>query len=391
MTQARERALNRARKVFRHGASTTAHGEKIKCVGVLVELCEKHQLLLHDLDPQFPRRWDPDLLRVRIGLVESKPSGAGTPSEPPRSPHGSASRTTAGFGPRGQRQASADPAGQHRDPGGDFRAALYRTMGAAERARWLQGPAFSQGIRNGLQSTGADERLLAEIRSLNTSNMGMQLSEAELVRWFNVTLSRPGAAVTCTPRSRTIYDDLAADCRARYLTETEQRRRAAQRRKAEDERQRAEATRAERERQAAEQRRKAAEKRRMREPQPTRQAGAGRAAQPQDGAVTFTRSFEHPAEAQLYLKVAGRHIGPEANVRLLTREARCYVELLCSPATWTALEHAYLQVLHDLQMAAATIRAEAARQRDETIRQARVTYEEQCEEAFEVAVRSYTA
>lgn len=60
----RERAVEKARKVFRHGASTTADGEKEKSVAVLITLCQKHQLVLHDLDPQFPRRLDIALLRV---------------------------------------------------------------------------------------------------------------------------------------------------------------------------------------------------------------------------------------------------------------------------------------------------------------------------------------
>ncbi|MDL2345580.1 hypothetical protein QOL99_15695 [Deinococcus sp. MIMF12] len=389
--QERERAVDRARKVFRHGASTTASGEKEKCVGVLVELCQKHRLVLHDLDPQFPRRLDIALLRVKIGLAGATPSAPGgahghqRPAGPGTRP---GTRPSGGSGAQGPGRAAAG--GYQRGTGADPREVLFRAMGAPARKRWLQGPAFSQGLRRGLGHTGAYERLLAEVRSLNTSNVGAGLSEPELLRWFEAVLSRQGSSVPCKPSSTTIYDDLATYCRAQYLAETEQRRQEAQRRKAEEERRRAREVRAEQDRKAAEQRRKVAEERRARE-RAADQGGPGRTAEPAYGAVAFSRGFEHPAEAQLYLKVARRWVGPGANLRSSTRLGRWHVEFTGSPAVRAAVESAYVHALHDLQLAAATIRAEAARRRDEALRQVEAAYSQQCEEAFQVAVESYTA
>lgn len=125
-------------------------------------------------------------------------------------------------------------------------------MDTAERKRFLQGPTFSPGIRHGLQNTGAYERLLTEVRALNTSNMGAALSEAELTHWFEALLARPGTPVPSKPSSRTIFDDLAVYCRAQYLAESERRRQVALLRSAEDKRRRAEEAREQREQSAAE-------------------------------------------------------------------------------------------------------------------------------------------
>lgn len=107
--------------------------------------------------------------------------------------------------------------------------------------------------------------------------------------------------------------------------------------------------------------------------------------------MTCSQDFDHTAEAELYLKVARRRMGPEARLRSFTRQGRSHIELTASPVVRASVESAYLQALHDLQMAASTIRAEADRLRDEAIRQAQAAHARQCEQAFQAAVDSYTA
>lgn len=397
VTPEREWAVDKARKVFRHGASTTANGEKEKAVAVLTALCRKHELVLHDLDPQFPRRLDVALLRVKIGLPQDMASASG-PSDGhqqrqtgPGTGRGTGDQAgSRGSGTSGQQQAGGNGTGYGRaNASAAFQDVLFRDMGVAERKRWLQGPMFGQGILRAIRDTGAYTRLLAEARSLNASNVGAGLSEPELMRWFEAVLSRQGSSAPCKPGSRTIFDDLAAYCRAQYLAETEQ-----QRRKAEEARRQAEVAGREREREAAEQRRRASSARRERERKAAADPGgfgkSNGAHRQSNGSATFTRTFEHPAEAQLYLKVAQRRMGGEANLRSLIRRGHLDVEFSGSAALAKSVDSAYRRALHDLQMAASTIRAEAARVRDEAIRRAETAYAQQCEQAFQVAVDRYT-
>lgn len=372
--QERERVLEKARKVFLHGVSTQATGEKEKCVGVLVRLCQDHRLVLHDLDPQMPGRFDIALLRTRIGLGRSVSAPGG--SAQGRPPTGAAARTASDAG------KEAGPG--RRDQGHDL---LLRTMGIPERRRWFQNPALDRGIRHAVQAAGAYGRLLDEVRSLNVSNMGIGLLEHELTDWFDALLARPGSTVPSRPDSRTIFDDLAAHCRAQYLAETERRRQAARRRKAEEERRRSEEAQVEREREAADRLRREREERRARDRSDVGQAGAAR----RDGPFTFARSFEHPAEARLYLKVAERRMGSGGTVRSLTRQGRLHTELRCTPAVRDEIEAAYVDTLRDLQLAASMIRAEAARRRDEAIREAEESCTRACERAFDAAVENYNA
>lgn len=389
----RQRAVDKAQKVFRHGASTTASGEKEKAVAVLIGLCQKHRLVLSDLDPQFPARLDVELLRVRIGLVQATVKG------------------TDKAGPQPRRQAGSGPsAGAASRPGTGSQDVLFRTMGADERRRCLQGPMFSQGLLHAVKNTDAYLRLLTEMRSLNASNMGRGLSEHELLRWLERALTRQGSSVTCRTSSNSVFDDIAAYCRSHYLAESEQHRQAEQRRSADQEKRRneearrqAEEARAKRERQAAEQRRQAARRAQERErpaPQDRGEAevgggtpnGRGGAFSGPAGDVdTFVHAFENPAEAKLYFKVARRQVEAEANVRSFTRQERFYVELRGPASLKESVDRVYLQVLHDLQIAASAIRTEAARAREEAVRQAEAAYARQCEQAFQVAVDSYTA
>lgn len=379
--QERERAVEKARKVFLLGVSTQATGEKEKCVGVLVQMCRDHRLVLHDLDPQMPGRFDITLLRIRFGLDRAAAPAGSAQGRPTT---GAAARTAGDTGSRtgggsGQGRGSTGP--QHPQD------RIFRTMGLPDRRRWFQDPSLDRGIRHAAQAAGAYARLLGEARSLNASPMGIGLQEHELAVWLDALLDRPGSTVPSRSDSRSIFDDLAAHCRAQYLAETERRRQAAQRRRAEEERRRREAVRAEWERQAADRLQREREERRTRERTDVGPPGAAR----RDGPVTFGRSFEHPAEARLYVRVAERRMGPGGTVRALTRQGRPHTELRCEQAVRDEIEAAYLDALRDLRLAAAMIRDEAGRQRDEAIAQAAQRYARACEQALDAAVDNYTA
>ncbi|WP_189066439.1 hypothetical protein [Deinococcus seoulensis] len=377
--QERERAVEKARKVFLLGVSTQATGEKEKCVGVLVQMCRDHRLVLHDLDPQMPGRFDITLLRIGIGLDRAAAPAGSAQGRPTT---GAASRTA---GDAGSRTAGGSGQGRGRTGPQYPQDLIFRTMGLPERRRWFQDPLLDRGIRHAVQAAGAYGKLLGEVRSLNASNMGIRLPEQELTDWFEALLDRPGSTVPSRSDSRTIFDDLAAHCRALYLAETERRRQAAQRRRAEEEQRRREAARAERERQAADRLQREREERRTRERADVGQPGGAR----RDGPVTFGRSFEHPAEARLYVRVAERRMGPGGTVRALTRQGCPHTELRCERAVRDEIEAAYLDALRDLQLAASMIRAEAARRRDETIREAEESCNRACERAFDAAVENY--
>jgi hypothetical protein len=391
MTQEQERARDRARKVFQLGASTTAQGEKEKAVAVLMGLCHQHQLVLYDLNVQFPKRLDLALLRAKIGLAPAS-AGESRVTQSPQQPNDPATRR--GANAPGSTASTASGSGQ---ANADVQNALFRNQSPAERQRQLQGPMFSQGMLRPMRHTTTYTRLLTELHSLNSSNVGVGLSDTALVGWYEKVLSQPGSCVPCKSTSKTIFDDLAAYCRAQYLAETEQQRQDTQRRKADEGRRRAEAAKQEQERSMADQRRREEEARKTRARQAAderRAAGSGKSSDvhgQSPGPTTFTQVFEHQAEAELYLKVAQRRVGPEGNLKSFREQERFYVEFGGSAALHESVEVTYRQTLYDLQMAVSTIRAEAGRAREEAIRQAEAAYVQQCKQALQAAVDGYTA
>ena len=170
MTQAQEQARDKARKVFRHGTSTTARGEKEKAVAVLIGLCRKHHLVLYDLDPRFPRRVDIALLRAEIGLGPA-------PTAAPDAAHGPQPGSSGTSRSAGAAGSGASSAGERGDEKSETQDVLFREYSLAERQRRLQGAMFSQGILSAIRHTTADTRLMSELRSLNSSNVGGGMGE----------------------------------------------------------------------------------------------------------------------------------------------------------------------------------------------------------------------
>ncbi|GGO29907.1 hypothetical protein [Deinococcus humi] len=363
MATDRQKAIDKAVKVFRQGVSTGHAGEKLKCVQVLSRLSERHGLMLCDIDASLPRRWDAELLRIKIGLVVVSASAAG-----------------AGGG-----QGTANV---------DLESLLFQHLDVAERKRRLQGPLFSQGVFKAVERTSAYTRLLAEAHSLDRSNVGVGLGDQELMTWLDRALSRQGSRVESRPTSHTIFEDLVAYCRAGYMTETGERRKAEQhrqrqeqRQQAEAERKRAEAQRRDRERQAAEDRRK----REQREAERVRRENEGRG-HLDDEAEVFAMAFDERAVARLYLKVARQQVGTRGTVKPVTAATgQLVVKLLVTAALKDDVDLAFRKALHDLQVAAARVRDEAARNRDEAVRRAEAAYASECELAFERVVDRYVA
>lgn len=427
--------MDKARKVFRHGVSTTAQGEKEKSLAVLSGLCQRHSLVLFDLDPQLPRRLDLPLLRVKIGLAPVGTSGqAAQPTGAEQRAREQESRRQWDEKAARERQRKDDEAraqaAQQREreeqarkrreeharqkaeyqrqqeqkaatASADPEVLLFRHLGAAERKRWLHGPMFSQGLLHAIRNTSAYRRLLAEVHSLDVSNVGVGLGDKELMSWLDKALSRQGSRVKCKHGSETIFDDVLAYCRFEYMSATEERRQAAQRRKAQEEQRRAEEARRqkaeadrERERTAAEQLRREQEARWDRDrraAQEQRAATATGASRAEAGTTEYTRAFEDRAQARLYFKVARRQVGTQGDVKGTEANGRFTVSLVVTAALKEGVDRAFRQALYDLQLAAAAIRTEAARARDEAVRQAEAAYTRQCERAFQVAVEQYRA
>ncbi|QFP77461.1 hypothetical protein [Deinococcus sp. AJ005] len=358
----RQRAIDKAGKVFRQGVSTGHAGEKLKCVQVLSRLGERHGLLLCDIDASLPRSWDAELLRVRIGLVV----------------------VSASAGPEGQGQA-------HRTAPVDLESLLFQHMDVAERKRRLQGPLFSQGLLRAVERTSAYMRLLAEIHSLDRSNVGVGLGDGELMVWLGHALSRQGSRVESRPASHTIFEDLVAYCRAGYMAETGERRRAEQFKQRQEKQQQAEAARQQAEALRRDRERQAADERRQREAERVRRESEGRW-DLDDDAEVFSMAFDERAEARLYLKVARQQVGTRGTVKPVTAATgQLVVKLLVTLGLKDDVDQAFHRALHDLQIAAAKVRSKAARNRDEAVKRAEAAYAAECELAFQRVVDRYVA
>lgn len=93
----------------------------------------------------------------------------------------------------------------------------------------------------------------------------------------------------------------------------------------------------------------------------------------------------------MYYKVAKRHVNTQGSVKGTEANGQFTVKLVVTAALKDSVDRAYRQALYDLQVAAATIRAEAARTRDEAVERAEAEYTLRCERAFQVAVEQYRA
>ncbi|CAM3411169.1 hypothetical protein DEDE109153_15790 [Deinococcus deserti] len=405
----RQRAVDKAVKVYRQGVSTPHSGEKRKCLQVLLRLVEPHGVMLSELDSSLPRRWDMELLEIRLGLADAPGPSHGSEQ---RSARPGSSRAQASPG-RGQPAAGGQKHGTSASTV-DFEVLLFQHLSGAERRRLLHGPRFSQGLFQAVRGTSAYSRLLAEAHALDVSNIGVRLGDQTLMQWLDRILSRQGSRVKCRAAAQTIYDDLVSYCRLEYVTYTREDRQATQRDQSQEEarrvgearRQAAEARR-DRERRAQSRRRKAEEARHARGGESASQQSAGTRTSSQEPfgtadqsrrpsattqeSVVFFREFHHLAEARLYLRVARLQVGLQGHVRSFSRNRVFVVELVVPSTLKEAVDLSYQRALSALQGAAERIRAEAAAARDEAIRQAEAAYAEQYEQAFEIAVERYTS
>lgn len=409
----RQRAVAKAVKVFRQGVSTPHSGEKRKCLQVLLRLVEPHHVMLSELDPSLPRRWDKELLEVRIGLAGITAPPAGTAGRSGRQ-HPSGPGTS---GARGSpyHGTAAHQGQDHSAAAADFEVLLFQHLDGPERTKLLHGPRFSQGLLQAIGGTSAYPRLLAEAHALDVSNLGVRLGDLDLVRWLERILSRQGSRIKCRQGTQTIFDDLVSYCRFEYVTHTHQQRQSAQREQTGEEERRVNEAR----RQAAEARRERERKAacqhvkhdRSRQPseressghhtagawsstrEPARRATGSRgpSAGTSDKTEAFTRVFGHLAEARLYLKVARLQVGMWGSVRSFTRSGQFVVVLMVPPEIEHAVDLSYHRALEALQGAAERIRTEAAGARDEAIRQAESVYADQCEQAFQIAADRYAS
>lgn len=271
------------------------------------------------------------------------------------------------------------------------------------------------GILNAVRETSAYTKLRAEVKSLDQSKIGVNLGDLELTKLLESILARQGSCVEPLAAASTLFEDLATYCRAEYLSATASQRGASQRKKAQEEarareneaaegrRREAEAQRA-RQRQEAEARRREEEARwdrdrRAAQQQHTADAGSfgksngayWQTGGTERGTAEYTRDFEDRAEARLYYKVAKRHVNTQGSVKGTEANGQFTVKLVVTAALKDSVDRAYRQALYDLQVAAATIRAEAARTRDEAVERAEAEYTLRCERAFQVAVEQYRA
>ncbi|MFC4425023.1 hypothetical protein [Deinococcus navajonensis] len=252
-------------------------------------------------------------------------------------------------------------------------------MAAADRKKWLHGPLFSQGLLRVVRETSAYARLLADARALDRSNLGVGLSDQDLMQWLDKVLSRQGSRVDCKARSRTIFDDLMTYCRQAFTAHTRELREAAQRRRAQEEAQA-------RHQQAEERRRRQDQERQARR---QREEERRRAAQAQQEWLDYEVEFDDLAEARLYLKVVRRLADESNRVSSAFRERKYVVRFSGTERLEARVDQTYARAFADLQQAAERLRIEAAHRRDETIRQAEAAYEAECARAFRLTVEHF--
>lgn len=411
--------------MFALGKRTTFAGEKESCYQRLMVILQQYNLVLFDIDSSLPRRLDPTLLRVQFSLapLSSQAEGTkhaagepktGTSSSDNKKPGPSASadgtkdaqagkgtkdaqageKRQKGSEPSGtsrqQNQNSREKRGAERTTGGrpsspDPETLLYQRLSAERRKQIFQGPLFSQGLLRVVKDTSVYKRLLAEMQTINTSNVGVRMTDVNLLAWLEQVLKRQGSQINCRHGSKTLFDDLMAHCRFRYVADTQEQRKQGEQQKQERERHT-------REQQAEQKRREEraqqqAEERQRQEDAEQRKAQAKK----EEELFEFERYFDVLAEAQLYLKVVRRVLGGSSNVASSNRTGKFYVRFTGTSATETKVQEHYSLTFNDLEQAAKMIRLEAVRARDEAIQRANADYKTQCETAFQVAVNQYKA
>ena len=256
-----------------------------------------------------------------------------------------------------QRQQRAERL-QSREP----EEVLFGHFDADTRKRLLGGPMFSRGIYRALEGTSAYARLLAELSQLDRSAKGVRLGDTALVAWLRPNLARQGSTITTKRASLTVFDDLLAACRFEYLQHVAPLREKARQRAAEEAKRQAEAD---------------------------RQARARQASYAHEEGTRFSRSFDELQEARLYLKVAQSRLGARGGVRSYSKGTQYFVDMTTSAEVQAGIDLSFRTALHDLQVAALSLRTEAARVRDEALRRAHEHYELQCERAFQTVVERY--
>ncbi len=404
------------------GISTPYAGEKEKCLRSLTVLLQQHSLVLFDLDPKLPKRLDLTLLSVHIGLtvVAGGASGQGAGHKGAKSQGSTKGTQGAGNsqGSQGQdrrhgssHQGSAGTSGQQRNKGGagqnsgqrasgkasqDPDVLLFQHLPSAERKKLLHGPLFSQGILHFVRNSSAYLQLLAEMHSVNKSNLGVGWTDKNLMTWLERILARQGSKVKCHHGSNTLLDDLKSYCRFEYVAETRAQRHAAEQQRQERERQaRAQQEREQQEAAQRQARREADERKRREEEARKREAEEARQqadAEHDDALYEFeAEAFDVKAEAQLYLKIVRRVIKDHTRIKSVSRGAQFFVEFTGTNADAAKIDELYDSAFHDLEQAAERIRAEAARTREEAIRRAEAAYAAQYAQAFEEAVKQYRA
>lgn len=199
--------------------STAFPGEKEACLQRLVVLLQQHNLVLYDLNSQFPKRLDLALLRVKIGLAPMVAGTAGGQQAGQKT--GAASGTGAHSGTNGQ--GASKSSGQtfnSQDP----EVMLWAHLLPIERRRLLDGPIFAGNMLSVVRGTTAYPRLLSALREHDLSKAGFQLGDAFIVVCLEEVLKRAGNTVSCAFKPRTIFDDLVGFCVAGYRKLAEQRR-----------------------------------------------------------------------------------------------------------------------------------------------------------------------
>ncbi|MDK2011871.1 MULTISPECIES: hypothetical protein [unclassified Deinococcus] len=254
---------------------------------------------------------------------------------------------------------------------------LFQHLSAEQRKKVMHGPLFSRGIMSQVQGTSAYGRLLAELSHLDTSTSGVQLGDRELLSWLTGVLGRQGSTVQPKHGSNTIFDDILAHCRFTYAQRAEQVRQERARQKAEEAKQKA----------ADDAKRRAAA------------AGSGQSSYGRHGTGSsyreayqepkFIKSFDDMQEARLYLHLARLHLGGQNGVRSYSKYDKWHVELTTTAGVRDDVDLAFRRALHEVQFQAMNNRVEAARERDEAIRQANEEYERLSARAFRSAVDAY--
>ena len=255
----------------------------------------------------------------------------------------------------------------------DVEEVMFERLDAARRKKLMEGQMFSQGVLNAIQATSVYNRLLAEVRSLNSGRLGVKLGDEILMTWLAQVLSRQGSSVPQYSTSQTMFDDLVVCCRAEYFAKTWVKPDLQQQEKAQREeaaRRQAEALRQEQEHQAAQQRQKRQQQEaervkreneaRERQKREQQQADARRQEQERQAeerrkqeservmrenkvslddilekyrqapgtqyayapAKNFSKAFEQRSEGLLYLKVARQQVGANGTVTAYLRAGR---------------------------------------------------------------------